>query len=198
MDQLATGIHIQRIDIEATPPLQVRTAFKRVTEAESEKESSLREARRKQTEILLAVAGSGHKSLLNLMARRDSAQSQGSEQAVVKLDEQIERALLDRTETTGQVREIIQAARANAQRIVTEVKADKDEYEKLLPQYRENREILLSRLWAQTKLEIFHSEGVRKLYVPDGQKEIRIKLSRDPRELAKEEERRYEQQAGQE
>jgi len=197
LDQLHAGIRIQRIDIEATPPLQVRTAFKKVTEAESEKQSALGEAQQKRTEILLAVAGPAYKVLLDLMARRDVAMAAGNEALVADLDKQIERVLLDPTQTTGEVRQIIQTARANAQRFVTRIKADKKEYEKLLGQYLENREILISRLWEQTKREIFASPGTRKIYLPEGQKEIRIQISRDPRERAKEEERLYKKQAGQ-
>jgi hypothetical protein len=59
----------------------------------------------------------------------------------------------------------------------------------LLPEYQRDPELLVARLWEQTRQDILNDEGVVKLYRPPGS-QIRLKIPYDREQAKIEEEKR--------
>ena len=93
----------------------------------------------------------------------------------------------------GEAGRLIKEATAYHAKVVGQVQSDVDLYRTLLPEYERNADVLIGRLWEQTRQRIFNSPGVVKFYRPPGA-QIRIHVGLDREQSRIEEERRLQEQ----
>ncbi|MEX2673601.1 MAG: SPFH domain-containing protein [Phycisphaeraceae bacterium] len=179
LDAFESGITVNEVLLQdPTPPLAVREAFQRVSGAETDKAQMIDNARRDASRILNQVAGGMHEELVAAIDAYDLARHGDDQEAIEAADERVTE-LLERS--TGEVSGMIQDAHTYRRELVSRVQAEANLFEQLLPVYNENPNIVLSRLWQDTRQSILAGD-VETFYLPSEEnKHIYLELNRDPR-----------------
>ena len=186
---IGSGIGVTFIEMyEPTPPIPVRGAFNSTQRAENLKQKSIRVAEQKRTSILNATAGSVYPELVSLLDEMDRHRGHKAELATLR--EKIGDLIENRA--AGRAGKRIKEAGAYGVGVVSRMRSDVERYEMLLPEYKRNPNMLITRLWEETRQRIFDSPGVTKLVLPAGLKEIRLRLPLDPTQTRDQEKRRLE------
>lgn len=186
---LQSGITLTRIEMhEPTPPISVRVAFDSTQRAENRKQQQLREAEQERTKILNEAAGAAHKKLLNKL---DEIKLAVDENKLQRLKEELD--LIITNDVEGEVGRMIKDAGAFLSQIVGRMQSDVEMYRTLLPEYQRNPQLLIARLWEDTRRTIFSYPGVTKLYRPS-RAMFRLNIPLDPEETRVEEIRRLRDQ----
>ena len=188
--ELDSGVMVTLVEIqEPTPPLQIRDAFDATQRAENTKKKKIDEAEQESNQILNRVAGAAHMELLTAL---DKIEAGGTEDEPVELlQNQVDRALVERTE--GEAGRLIKDATAYHAKVVGRIQSDVDLYQSLLPEYERNADVLIGRLWEQTRQRIFNSPGVTKVYRPPGAR-FWLTIPLDYEQTRLDEERRLREQ----
>ncbi len=192
LDALATGIRVEKVEIPlSTPPLQTRLAFDKVTRAENKKQTMIREAEQKKTNMLNEAAGAAHVKLIRLLDERREAMSTGDVAEAERLDSEISRVV--EIEASGRAGRMIREAKGYYTSAVQQMRADAEQYETLLDEWLNRRELLVTRIWEEAKQSLMGNPAIRKMYRPLGA-EFRVRVALDPRERQIEERMRYLQE----
>lgn len=190
LTDIHSGITVARVEMfEPTPPIQIRDAFDQTQRSQNSKQRMIRKAEQERTEILNKAAGAAYPELIRLLDGIDQARATGS--SLDKLREELDAKLSNEVE--GEAGRMIKDAGAYRTIVVGRIEGDVDLYRKLLPEFERTPELLVARLWEQTKQEIFKNSDVTKFYRPPGS-EIRIEIPLDPEQTRIEEARRLESQ----
>ena len=195
LDRLKTGITVTTVEIPlATVPLQTRRALVNVTRAENNKTTKIREAKRQRADLLNEAAGASYAKLLAMLDGLDAARARGDEVETARIEGEIDNVL--EHEAAGIAGAAISREKAYYTQVVQDLRGDVEEFEGLLAEYQRTPRLLVDRLWQETERRMLGSTGVRKWYLPPGQKEVRIHLRPDPRDKRAAEERRYRKEEG--
>jgi len=179
LSALHAGLSVTLVEMyEPTPPIQVRGAFDNTQRAENAKEQAIRAAEKQRVEILNAAAGRAYERLAALFDVLDGGGT--AEKDVKALTRELDEVLVNDAE--GEAGRLIKDAGSYRAVVVSQMKSDVERYRTLLPEYKRNSQVLLTRLWEETKQEIFESPGVSKVYRPTGLREFRLKIPLDPEE----------------
>ena len=191
LEKLNSGIIVTLVEMfEPTPPLQIRGAFDATQRAENDKKTKIDEARREETRILSRAAGAVYKELVEVL---DALEAGGTEdRSIEDLQAELDCMLTEKVE--GEAGRLIREASAYHAVVVGRMQSDVDLYRTLLPEYERNPDLLIARLWEQTKGEIFDQPGVTKFFRPPGA-EIRIHIPLDEEQTRLEEQRRLQEQS---
>ena len=167
----------------------MREAFDATQRAENTKKKKIDEARQKETKILNRAAGAAHEELVALL---DAIEAGGTEdEPVDTLRKKLDDVLVERAE--GEAGRLIKDATSYHARVVGQIQSDVNLYRALLPEYERNADVLIGRLWEQTRQRIYNSPGVVKFYRPPGA-QIRIHVGLDDEQSRIDEERRLQEQ----
>lgn len=192
LEELQTGIVVESVEIpESTPPLQTRLAFVEVARAENQKQTAIRTAEQMRNEILNQTAGAAHERLINLIDEMEEAQDSGDHRRVETLAADIGRIV--EFEASGEVGRMIRQANSYYTYVVQSMRGDAEQYEVLLAEYRSQPELLMSRLWQETKQRLLSMPDVTKVYRPGGTL-FRLRIGLDPRQREREETQEYQQE----
>jgi membrane protease subunit HflK len=191
LNALETGIKIANIDAKPSWPVQTKAAFEMVTNASSDKRKKKDDAQKRSREILNGTAGPAHITLKKLFDEYLAAK-RTNDGAVADLKmAEIENVILH--QATGEASQTIQEARSFKKMALEDVQADALEFRALLPEYKRNPEVLLSRLWYEAQDEILGNPNITKRHLPAHQKDVRLIIGPDPIEKAEREKRELEQ-----
>ena len=191
LDRLKSGIVIDQLLIRhPAPPPQVRRAFMDVLNADQEKQKDMEEAFKEAETTLNETAGTAYEQLIPAIEAYEAARQNGDDaETVQQLRDQIDTLLLN--EAGGEAASRILDARSYYSETVQSIQSTAKKFEELLPEYRRNPAIVLMQLWADTKRQVLGGD-VEKMYVPDGAKEIRIQVGRNPEAFRRRERERYQ------
>lgn len=188
-----TGIISAKIaNVEAIfPPRQVQQEFDRVFSVQTEKGTVIAEARKAATAILTQTAGPSHgaigaaigeefKALLELSGAESSDSAESTVLASLRADLDRERDNVERLldGASGLVQATINDSQAVYDRLVQETAADHARLERLLPEYRRNPGIFLSRMRHDVYAAALSLASVNKTYLPKDAKEFRLIIAR--------------------
>jgi len=178
---LNTGITVEQVLLnQPTPPLAVRAAFQEVGEAEQEKQQKIEQARQHESRVLNEVAGSDYNALIRAIDAYEQARRREDQEAIEKADARITE-LLDVDAVQGEVSELLREAQLYQRSIVSTIRGEADQFRSLISEYNNNPRIVIDRLWQDARQEIL-SGRVETFYMPPGQdKELRLRINRDPR-----------------
>lgn len=200
LDAMNSGITVQQVSLARRAiPGSVRRSYEAVILAQSERGQAIEAAQKERSSILNTAAGEAYEPLWKLIVAYEQA---------VDLEDHVEAnrlaAEIDAAYSTlsipaergpapvgGRVAEIVNAAQTYRTQVVEQVKAEANTFNMLLPQYRENPNIVLSRLWQEARERIL-SGDVETFYLPPGQP--RVILNRDPKVAQMREERMLREQ----
>ncbi|MEK6798512.1 MAG: SPFH domain-containing protein [Planctomycetota bacterium] len=196
---LHSGLNVTRIEmLDPTPPIAVRQAFDDTQRAENTKQKKMHDAEQERTKLLNATAGAAYPRLVALLEEIEAGERIGMASMKTKSRRTLieARAELDQllnNEVEGRAGRMIKDAGSYLSAAVGKMQSDVERYRTLVPEYERNPELLVGRLWEQTKQRIFNHDGVTKVFRPDGS-QIRLKIPFDPRQARKEESRRLQEQ----
>jgi regulator of protease activity HflC (stomatin/prohibitin superfamily) len=179
---MQTGLTLDALVLDqVTPPLAVVASFEAVTTAESQRSQLIVGAQQDRARILGETAGEGADGLLALISAYEKASETGSPADVEGVDRQLDEALfalrVGPARVGGAVARTINGAATYRTQVVERVKAEREAFERLLPQFRATPRIILSRLWSDAREAILTGD-VETFYTPAGQKAF--KINRDP------------------
>lgn len=179
---MGTGITIDQVVLdEVSAPLSVADSFDAVTTAETDRSQRIVAAEQEQARILGEAAGAGSAGLLALIDAQEAAQDRGdapeAEALAARIDSALDSLRVGDAAVGGEVARRINAAQSHRSRVVEEVKAERERFERLLPEYAEHPRIVLSRLWEECREQIFTAD-VETFYTAPGQ--LELQLNRDP------------------
>ena len=143
-------------------------------------------AQQDRARILGEAAGEASGPLLALVAAYEQAVERGDDATTKELEQQIDQALgsllVGTVAIGGEAARVINAAKTYRTQIVEQVAAEAQTFQQLLPQYRQNPRLVLSKLWEDAREGILTGD-VETFYTVPGQ--LELQLNRDP-ELQKE------------
>lgn len=182
LDEMRTGLTIDQLNLDqVTAPMAVVKSFDDVTTAEADRGQRLVTAQQDRTRILAEAAGEAAEGLLALVTRYEQAVEAGTADEAAAAEAAIDRAFTElKAGTTlvgGEAAKLINAANTYRTQVVERVKAERELFERLLPQYRQNPRIILSRLWEDAREKILTGD-VETFYTVPGQ--LQLQLNRDP------------------
>jgi modulator of FtsH protease HflK len=182
LDDMQTGVAIDTLALDqVTPPLAVVGSFDAVTTAETTRSQLIVSAQQERARILGETAGEGAEGLLALLAEYEEATETAAADEITEIDRRIDDAMFQLqvgdARIGGDVARTINTAETYRTQVVERVKAEREMFERLLPQFRETPRIILSRLWADARESILTGD-VETFYTPAGQKAF--KINRDP------------------
>ncbi len=188
-DELATldtGIVVESVEIhKSTPPIQALVAFANVTREENNKRTRIGSAQQQATERLNAAAGASHTVVI---AKLDALDAATDAAEVERLTGDIDRII--EFEASGRAGAMVRSAKGYYTTAVQGMRADAEQYNALLAEYRINPELLVARLWQEAKSALLRSPGLTKLYRPPGS-QFRLKVGLDPGQRARQERDEY-------
>ena len=130
---------------------------------------------------------------------RDAAARTGdfsrAEQVLAQIDE-----LLTSSAVGGLASQIISMARADSTATVERAKSRAERFSELVAEYEKAPQLMLERLWAQTRDDILSGKSVEKFYLSMGSNKTVVQINRSPeiiRQLSQEEAAQAAQRRGQ-
>lgn len=189
LNDLHTGLKIQKVIAQTIEPKPVREAFTLADTAAADAEKEKSAAEKKKTEILNQVAGPTHEKLLELIRQYGAAQTLGGEarrqeELLAQIDTELERA-------GGLVAMLLQEAHTRANDIRETIGREVSEFQYYLPGYRRDPALTVMRLWTQMREEVLASRQNEVFFLP-ATGPIQILTNRDPQRLLQAEKDRYE------
>ncbi len=188
LDGVESGIDVKRVEMhEPTLPIAVRGSFFATQRAGQLKEKQIQDAEQAKTKILNEAAGEAAERLLAIL--QDIDRREPDDEIRAKMQEEVDRILT--TEAEGQAGKMIKDSGAYLATVVGQMRSDLELYRTLVPEYERNPQLLVNRLWEETKQTIFTYPGVTKVYKPPNS-QIRLQIALDPEATRKDEERRLQ------
>lgn len=193
---LSSGLQVTGIEMyDWTPPIPVKPAFDGTQQAENAKQRRIQDAEQERTKRLNEAAGAAHVELENLLDDLDAVEA-GREapnrkgRTKEELYAELDTLLMERVE--GKAGRMIRDASSYLSVVVGRMEGDLELYRTLLPEYQRSPEMLIERLWQQTRADLLaHSEAVKVMR--PGQAQIRIKIPYDPDQARVEETKRLQE-----
>ena len=139
---------------------------------------------------LREAAGANFEPLVEAISAYGKARD-GNDQAAA--DEALAGIVALLESASGEVAGILTAARAQANADLNRIRAQANEFQKLLPEFRKNPQIVLAQKWQPILLKVLSNENqeVEKYYLPKGV-QIMVKTGRTPEFMRKQELKRLE------
>ena len=167
IDRLKIGVKLTSIEtpIDPTPALSIRKTLRDLEEAKAQTGRILAQARQQVESALIVVAGANYQSLLSLIDEYELAVLEGDESRAELALVSINDALEDPS-NAGETAGIIQRANAHSAYIQSTLGRRAQRFAGLLPAWRENRELLIARLWSESFARAVSARDTEVVYVP--------------------------------
>ena len=199
LDELNTGIVIENFNsVKTIAPLSVRTAYQEVSNAENDKATAINEARQEYNRTLSETAGEAATDLYNLVkdyeAARDVNDTARAGELQAMLNSALETGVMPAQyggrPLGGSVAQLLNEAKSYRTEIVERVKAEANQFQALLAEYRRNPRILTNRRWQDAREEVFNGD-IERIYAPLGN--LWIEAGSDPEVMRERERERLEE-----
>ncbi|MGF1634511.1 MAG: SPFH domain-containing protein [Phycisphaerae bacterium] len=207
--ELETGLEIVRFNVRSPElPGIVRPAYLAVTQAESERQQLIEEALRQREQLYSEAAGRAYPAALLALSLYEEATVAGDQERLTLIETAID-AMFNGTPTAealapvaeavedesvkqriaavadvsvigGESRRVINEAQAFRTSIVQQTRADVERYLQLLPSYRQNPDLIKSRLMTEAMTAIFTDPTVETINLPASERMTVIDVGRDP------------------
>lgn len=197
---LTQPVKILRVSLDRTTwPLRALRAYNEAQEAVSRRRHLIDTSVSRARGILRAAAGNNYPKLVgepfgateagttkrresgevNLIGQYAAAVDAGDEARAAGLLERIDEVLMS-NQTTGQAYVVLRQAQTRRTADLEPLKAWSRRFRDLLPQYRSDPEVLLTRLWAGAATEILAAPTNEKYMIVPGAVPTVIQLNRPP------------------
>jgi membrane protease subunit HflK len=189
LDELGSGIAIDTVIAPKSHyPLQTTAEFLAVDAASNQKTMLINDAQSERQKKLNGAAGEVWREINAEVEKIDQAKTDVERETIIK---KIGEIMASRA--TGDAGGKIKLAQRDREKIVNEMLGERSQFEALLDQYRQNPELVRTRLSQLVREELFSGKGVSKWVLPPNDKQVVLWLAVDPKELAQREKDRLEE-----
>ncbi len=189
LNQLETGIELTNMTADQRYfPLQVKREFLSVDAAASRKRQLIQDAEKERVQTLQGAAGAAWEALKEQLDLLGQVEEEAERERIIAA---ISRILEE--EATGEAGRLIQEAKRDREKLVENMLTRVRRFEILLPQYRENPELVKKQLQIDMLAKLWAQEGVTRFVLPEGENINVLWIDRDPLEVREAERRRMEQ-----
>jgi len=143
LDSLQSGLTVSWVTYSETPtpPLLVREAFNAVTNSENNKLKMIETARREAADMLIDAGGRNYAILAGRIDEIEKSRTEGNAARTAELETKLRDELPALAD--GQAKRRYNDAIAYYSRTKQRITSDKEQFDKLLPEYRRNPNIVL-------------------------------------------------------
>ena len=187
LDSLNSGIRITTFSVkEPAYPMTVRSAVQEALNAESIRAKLTDEAQEQWNRILVGTVGEAANQLLAMIDDYELATHDEDDSGLADLERLLDNSFMQLAVMSddgpvpigGTVAQRIYEARAYRTQVVAQLRSESEYFSRLLPQVRQNRSIVVNRLWLDAKDRIMTGD-IETMYLPRGQ--TYLELNRDPK-----------------
>jgi membrane protease subunit HflK len=177
LDSLECGIQLTGVQLPDTkPPFAIVKVYRDLQNAREEAREVIEKARQDADEQLIQMAGPNYAGLSRLIDRyeeaEDLADTDRSETLLAEIN-----AVLESDEVRGEVREIIERAKAYESEIERTLGSEARWFATILPQYRGQPDLVVRRLWVEARRSVLGQNDVEIFRVLPGQGAIDVTIS---------------------
>jgi membrane protease subunit HflK len=177
LDSLDCGIQLTGVQLPDTkPPFAIVKAYRDLQNAREEAREAIENARQDADEQLINMAGPSYAALSRLIDRYEEAEDRGDAEGAEALLAEIN-GFLESDQARGDVRTIIQQAKAYESAIELTLGMQAQRFRNVLPQYRQHPELTARRLWVEARRSVLGRDDVEIIRVPDGLGTIDVSIS---------------------
>ncbi len=188
LDDLSSGLVVQNVTMVSIVPSTVAEAFKKVSDAETDRASEITKAHKDRTQILNNAAGSAHDQLWALIVDYEKASEGGDDERTTALETKLKNAYLSLNTgesygdmpILGGAAEIINDAKAYSTQVVEEMRSEGKLFESKLQQYRKSPRFVIAREWQRAMAEILNTKAMIFFIPPESR--LVIGTTPDPRQ----------------
>jgi membrane protease subunit HflK len=143
LSRLKTGLTVSWVTYSETPtpPLLVRHAFNAVISSENNKLKTIETARKEASDMLIAAGGRNYDLLAARIDEIEKSRSQDNDTQTAELEAKLRDDFVQLAD--GQAKSRYNEAISYYSRIKQSITSDKEQFDKLLPEYRRNPNIVL-------------------------------------------------------
>ncbi|HWL93030.1 MAG TPA: SPFH domain-containing protein [Phycisphaerae bacterium] len=173
------------------PPRQTQEVFDQVFSAQTSRGVAITKARSEAESMLVNAAGPDYQQLSDAIEREyeivralSAADGRSDESAAGEASTEANlQAARDKVEdllrlASGRIRGLIKDAEIERDRAINEAAGDYNRYMAVLPEYKRNPEIFLSRLIGEAQARALSDDDIVKVYVPQDAEEYRLHIPR--------------------
>jgi membrane protease subunit HflK len=177
LDSLDCGIRLTSVHLPDTkPPFAIVKVYRELQNAREEGREVIEKARQEADEELIQMAGPGYADLSRMIESYEEAQDLNDADRVETLLARIN-AFLESDEVRGEVREIIERAKAHESEIERTLGSEARWFATILPQFRAQPDLVVRRLWVEARREVMGRQDVEIFRVLPGQGTIDVAIS---------------------
>lgn len=178
MQSVHCGLQLEDVLInKIDPPRQVVTNFNEVRNAAEQMHGNIQTALGDREQKMTRTAGQGYQELITAI-EREKELTLNNDPKLPEARKQVQELM---EQAGGSAREIIEKSLSYRTKLVKSAKADAEYLQALLPEYRKNPKVVLTRLLLSTLEQAM--PAVHKWYMPKDVYRIRMQIDRDPDEL---------------
>ncbi|MBD3346872.1 MAG: hypothetical protein GF401_17595 [Chitinivibrionales bacterium] len=178
LNNLQAGIRVTNVSSSRySVPRTLVKDFQAVNESESEKALNIEKAIRYRVSTLSEIAGEDWEVVLEEVTEFEQAAESGNQELEKRAYSSVEELMLSGA-IGGTVAQQLDEARTWKTATIEESRASAERFNKLLPSYRKNPEIMKNQLFTDVLKQIWSSRTVSSLYVPSS-KQLYLNLEND-------------------
>jgi membrane protease subunit HflK len=177
LDSLDCGIRLKRVHLPDTkPPFAIVKVYGELQNAREGAREMIERARQEADEELIQMAGPNYADLSRLIESFEEAEDLNDAGRAETLLAEIN-SLLESDEVRGEVREIIERAKAYESEIERTLGSEARWFATILPQYRAQPDLVVRRLWVEARRAVMGQDDVEIFRVLPGQGTIDVSIS---------------------
>jgi membrane protease subunit HflK len=177
LDSLNCGIQLTRVALPDTkPPFAIVKVYRELQNAREEARETIERARQAADEELIQMAGPNYAGLSQLIERYEDAEDLDNADRAETLLAEIN-AFLESDAVRGEVREIIERAKAYESDIERTLGSEARWYATILPQFRAQPDLVIRRLWVEARRDVLGRNDVEIFRMLPGQGTIDVSIA---------------------
>lgn len=166
LDQLKCGIRLVDVtNVTGMAPFAIQKAMGAVQEAGVDAEAAKTEAEKRANQLLQNMAGGAYKEVIDMIEAYEDALNAHDEARSAELLASIN-ILLVSDQITGEVSQIINAARSYRSQIDSTLGNEYRRFASLLPMFKQHPELIIRQQWLEAYASVLNRPDTEVVYVP--------------------------------
>ena len=176
LDLIKCGIAVEKIALpETSPPMAMARIFGNLQSAREEAKEMVEKTRSEMENALVAAGGPNYRDLVRLIDRYEEAEQRAGSEEADELLSQIN-TFLESDRVEGDLKRVIERAGAHESDIDSTLGSEVRRFKSVLPEYRDNPVLAVSRRLMQARKTILGRDDVEIMHIPDGIGSILLRI----------------------
>ncbi len=176
LDLIDCGITVGKVALpETSPPMAMARIFGNLQSAREEAKVMVEKARSDMENALFAAGGPNYRDLVQLIDRYEEAEQRADTAGTDELLSQIN-VFLESDRVEGDLKKVIESAGAHESQIDSTLGSEVRRFKSVLPEYRDNPVLAVSRRLMQARTTILGRDDVEIMHMPNGIGSILLRI----------------------